>query len=75
MFIGGQWLSAQDGEEIPTISPVDGQVFGAVSRGKAYEVDLAVKAAQHALAGVWGRPNATQVTLKVGFTLEGATPA
>jgi acyl-CoA reductase-like NAD-dependent aldehyde dehydrogenase len=36
MFIGGKWISAQHGEEIPIISPVDGQVFGAVSRGKAH---------------------------------------
>ena len=60
MFIGGQWISAQDGEEIPLISPVDGQVFGAVSRGKAYEVDLAVKAAQRALDGAWGRLDAAE---------------
>jgi len=60
MFIRGQWISAQDGEEIPLISPVDGQVFGAVSRGKAYEVDLAVKAAQRALDGAWGRLDAAE---------------
>ena len=60
MFIRGQWISAQDGEEIPTDLPVDGQVFGAVSRGKAYEVDLAVKAAQRALDGAWGRLDAAE---------------
>jgi aldehyde dehydrogenase (NAD+) len=60
MLIGGQWVPAQDGEAIPVISPVDGQVFDAISGGKAHEVDLAVKAAQRALDGAWGRLTATE---------------
>jgi acyl-CoA reductase-like NAD-dependent aldehyde dehydrogenase len=57
MFIGGQWLQAQDGAAIPVVSHVDGQVFDAISRGKAHEVDLAVKAARRALDGTWGPPH------------------
>src|SRR3954470_21935108 len=60
MFIGGQWVQAQDGAAIPVVSPVDGQVFDAISRGKAREVDLAVKAAQRALEGAWGRFTAAE---------------
>ncbi|MBV8095614.1 MAG: aldehyde dehydrogenase family protein [Acetobacteraceae bacterium] len=55
MFIGGQWTLAQDGDAIPVVSPADGRVFASVSRGKAHEVDQAVKAAQRALEGAWGR--------------------
>jgi len=60
MFIGGQWIAAQDGQTIPVFSPVDGQQFDSISRGRAHEVDLAVIAANHALEGAWGRLSATE---------------
>jgi aldehyde dehydrogenase (NAD+) len=60
MFIGGRWEPAEDGEPIPVVSPVDGQVFDAIGRGKAREIDRAVAAAQRALDGAWGRLTATE---------------
>jgi aldehyde dehydrogenase (NAD+) len=60
MFIGGQWIAAQDRQTLPVFSPVDGEQFDSISRGRAHEVDLAVKAANHALEGAWGRLNATE---------------
>jgi len=60
MFIGGQWIAAQDGQILPVFSPVDGEQFDSISGGRAHEVDLAVKAANHALEGAWGRLNATE---------------
>jgi len=69
MFIGGQWIAAQDGQTIPVFSPVDGQQFDSISRGRAHEVDLAVKAATRALEGAWGRLNATErgrVMIRIG---------
>src|SRR5512144_2244970 len=68
MFIGGRWIAAQDEQTLPVVEPASGQVFGQIARGRAHEVDLAVKAARAALAGAWGRMNATergQVMLKI----------
>jgi aldehyde dehydrogenase (NAD+) len=60
MFIGGQWVGAADEQTIPVVAPADGQVFAAIPRGRAHEVDLAVAAAQRALDGAWGRCTATE---------------
>ena len=60
MFIGGQWIAAQDEQTVPVFSPVDGEQFDSISRGNAHEVDLAVKAATRALEGSWGRLSATE---------------
>ena len=60
MFIGGQWIAAQDVQTVPVFSPVDGEQFDSISRGNAHEVDLAVKAATRALEGSWGRLSATE---------------
>jgi aldehyde dehydrogenase (NAD+) len=68
MFIGGKWLAAREGETIPVIAPADGQAFAEIPRGRAHEVDLAVKAARAALSGAWGRMSATergQVLLRI----------
>lgn len=55
MLIGGQWRAAADGETIPVLSPVDGEVYTAIARGRAADIDAAVRAAQSALDGAWGR--------------------
>ena len=60
MFVGGKWIAASGGETIPVLSPVDGEVFDAIARGGPADVDLAVQAAQRALAGPWGRFSATE---------------
>jgi aldehyde dehydrogenase (NAD+) len=60
MFIGGQWLSAQDGRTIAVINPADGQPFDEIPRGEAYEIDLAVRAARAALDASWGQTTATE---------------
>jgi aldehyde dehydrogenase (NAD+) len=69
MLIGGRWVAAQNEETIPVVSPVDGEVFSKIARGRAHEVDLAVKAAQAALAGAWGRLTATdrgRIMMRIG---------
>lgn len=60
MLIGGRWLAAPDGETIPVLSPVDGEVYTSIARGRAADVDAAVRAAQAALDGAWGRTTATE---------------
>lgn len=60
MFIGGQWLSAQDGRTIAVINPADGQPFDEIPRGTSHEIDLAVRAARAALDASWGHTTATE---------------
>ena len=69
MFIGGQGLAARDERSLPVVSPADGEAFDRIARGGAHEVDLAVEAARGALAGAWGRCNATErgrMLMKIG---------
>jgi aldehyde dehydrogenase (NAD+) len=60
MFIGGEWTASRDEESIPVVSPVDGKEYESISRGKAPDIDRAVKAAIGALEGGWGRMTATE---------------
>ncbi len=60
MFIGGKWVGAASGETIPVLSPVDGQAFSAIARGRDVDVDTAVRAATRALSGAWGKMTATE---------------
>src|SRR5262245_17092704 len=60
LFIGGEWLAAQDEATIPVIAPADGMPFTTIARGRAHEVDLAVGAARAALDGAWGRCTAAE---------------
>jgi aldehyde dehydrogenase (NAD+) len=60
MYIDGKWVTAASGETIPVLSPVDGETFGAIARGRDVDVDSAVRAAQRALSGAWGRMTATE---------------
>ena len=39
MFIDGQWVAAASGETIPVMSPVTGEAFEAIARGRAVDVD------------------------------------
>ena len=55
-FIGGAWING--GTTIPVINPSDGQVMAEIARGGAAEIDRAVKAAEAAMAGEWGRLDA-----------------
>lgn len=57
-FIGGTWR--EPGETLPVINPSDGSEVGRIGRGGAAEIDAAVRAAQSALEGPWGRMSATE---------------
>ncbi len=60
MIIGGRLTDAQDGRTIEVLSPVDGKPFEQIPRGGTADIDLAVAAAQAALAGPWGKFTATE---------------
>ena len=54
-FIANRWRAPAGGAELPMIDPSDGAPFAAIARGNAADVDAAVRAAQAARDGAWGR--------------------
>ena len=54
-FIANRWRAPAGGAELPMIDPSDGAPFAAIARGDAADVDAAVRAAQAARDGAWGR--------------------
>ncbi|WP_137896287.1 aldehyde dehydrogenase family protein [Ramlibacter sp. 2FC] len=59
-FIANRWVAPSSGESIPVVDPSDGQVFDALARGNAADIDLAVRAARSAYEGAWGRFTAAE---------------
>jgi aldehyde dehydrogenase (NAD+) len=58
-FIGGRWTPSVSGRTFETVNPATEEVIAQVAEGDAADVDLAVKAARHALEqGPWGRMDA-----------------
>ncbi len=57
-YIGGAWRPTS--ETLPVIDPSDGSVAGRIGRGASAEIDAAVRAAQAALEGPWGRLSAAE---------------
>ena len=55
ILINGTWHEAADGGTIPVVDPSTGEVWGAISRGGAAEVDEAVRVAREAFRGRWRR--------------------
>jgi aldehyde dehydrogenase (NAD+) len=60
VLIGGAWAPAAGGETLAVINPSDGERFTAIARGRAADIDAAVRAARAALDGTWGRLTATE---------------
>ncbi len=60
IFIGGAWRAGDSGQILPLHNPSDGTLLAHIARGNAADVDAAVRAAQAALDGPWGRLSATE---------------
>ncbi len=60
MLINGQSVSAVSGKTLDVLSPVDGLKFETIPRGEQADVDAAVRAANAALAGPWGKMTALE---------------
>jgi aldehyde dehydrogenase (NAD+) len=61
IFVDNRWRPSHSGKTIPMIAPAEGVQFAAIAAGDAEDVDLAVKAARHALEeGAWGKLTATE---------------
>jgi len=54
-FIDNRAVPASSGQTIPVTDPSDGRVFAELARGNAEDIDRAVKAAERARDGAWGR--------------------
>ena len=54
-LIGGKQVQAVSGKSLPMIDPCSGETFARIAAGDAEDIDLAVRAAQAALDGEWGR--------------------
>ena len=55
LFIGNTPRPAHDGDTLPVIDPSDGQRIGSIARGRAPDIDAAVRSARAAFEGDWGR--------------------
>jgi len=54
-FIGNRWVAAAAGATLPMIDPSDGKPFAAIASGDAHDIEQAVRAAERARDGAWGR--------------------
>ena len=54
-FIGGRFSPPGNATTVPVIDPSDGAAFATIARGSAADIDAAVRAAQSAFDGAWGR--------------------
>jgi aldehyde dehydrogenase (NAD+) len=55
LFIGGEFVSPQQGRYFDTINPANEEKLARVAKASAGDVDRAVKAARKAYAGAWSR--------------------
>jgi aldehyde dehydrogenase (NAD+) len=60
VFVGGVWRAAASGQTLALDNPSDGTELARIARGGAADVDAAVRAAQAALEGEWGRLTAAE---------------
>ncbi|OFS22458.1 aldehyde dehydrogenase family protein [Corynebacterium sp. HMSC04H06] len=61
-YIGGQWVPPVDGEYLDNITPVTGEVFCQVARGKEADINLAIDAAEKAFK-TWGKTSPAERSL------------
>lgn len=59
-LIGGNWVAPAAEQTLPLINPSDGSEICQIAKGDAQDVDAAVRAAQHAFGGDWGRMTALE---------------
>jgi aldehyde dehydrogenase (NAD+) len=60
LLIGGKWVKPTKEGALPMIDPCNGEIFAYIGAGDAEDIDRAVRAAQAALDGAWGRTPAAE---------------
>jgi aldehyde dehydrogenase len=71
-YIGGEWVAPADGEYFENVTPVTGQVFTRVARGKAADIEKALDAAWAAFPK-WSAKSATEradILWKIGDRID-----
>jgi len=72
-FIGGQYVKGSEGKSFSNVDPATGREIGRVFEATQADVDAAVRAAQKALKGPWGRmstPERVALIQKVAAEIE-----
>lgn len=59
-LIGGKWIKPVNGQLLDLHNPSTGEVLVGIAAGDAQDIDAAVRAAQSALEGEWGRATALE---------------
>ena len=54
-YIDGKWVPSLSDESVQTFNPATGQVLANLARGRAEDIDAAVKSARRAFEGPWSR--------------------
>lgn len=60
MLVNGKWIEASSGKTFDSVDPYTGQPWAAIPEATSSDVDGAVKAAEAALDGPWGRMSGTE---------------
>jgi aldehyde dehydrogenase (NAD+) len=55
IYIGGEWVTPEDGGVLESIDPSTGKVWARIAYGGVRDIDRAVAAARAAFEGPWGR--------------------
>jgi aldehyde dehydrogenase (NAD+) len=58
--IANAHVAPASGQDIPVVDPSTGQIYNAIARGNAADIDRAVAAAREAFNGAWGQLSATE---------------
>jgi acyl-CoA reductase-like NAD-dependent aldehyde dehydrogenase len=59
LFIGGEWVSPDDGDIVPSIDPSSGKEWATAAFAGKADIDRAVAAANEALRGPWKKMSST----------------
>lgn len=59
-LIGGDWVAPVRAETLPLENPSTGMRIGAIARGTAEDIDVAVAAAERARRNAWGKTTAVE---------------
>lgn len=59
-FINGEWVPPVEGQLLTLVNPSDGSEICQIARGNKADVDAAVRSAETALTGEWGRMTALE---------------
>ncbi|RME16141.1 MAG: aldehyde dehydrogenase family protein [Alphaproteobacteria bacterium] len=73
IFVAGEWRSPEGGRQLPLENPSTGEEIGSIARGTPADIDAAVRAAEAARDGTWGRMSATErgrVLARIGQLVE-----